>query len=550
MDKKRYVIGHKNPDTDSVVSAIAYAHFKNHVEDDGNYIPVRAGKLNPQTEYILDRFKVKPPKFVNDLTPRVENYMKRDINTINFNEPLWDALEKLNDNNARLLPIIDDENKYFSVLHYNVFAQSIIDIVSPSKDKIIPTSISHLTNTLKAQPILTFNENEIFNGYISVAAMEFESFKKMIDAKIPDNVVCIVGDRKKVQKYVIEKGVQALIITGGHMLDKDLKKLARDNEVSVLISPFATSKTSWLSVYSTPVKYMGDNNIEPLKEDAYISRIMKKLEESVSRCLPVVDKDGHVKGVLSESDLVNEPNIEIIMVDHNEQSQALDGIENYKILEIIDHHRLGNLHTDNPIRFINKPVGSTTTLITEMYREQKIPLGKKIASLLLAGILSDTVILQSTTTTKEDKEMAEYLSGITDLSIEKFGKDITRISTEILKKPIKEILNMDMKIYKTSEYKFSVSQIEVVSPEKVMDKENDFFEKLEEKKNRNGYLFSALMVTDIVNLNSLLLIKGDKDFILRIGYPKIKENIYELNNIISRKKQLIPYLMELVKKYG
>src|SRR6056297_2955679 len=148
MDKKRYVIGHKNPDTDSVVSAIAYAHFKNHVEDDGNYIPVRAGKLNPQTEYILDRFKVKPPKFVNDLTPRVENYMKRDINTINFNEPLWDALEKLNDNNARLLPIIDDENKYFSVLHYNVFAQSIIDIVSPDKNKIIPTSISHLTSTL------------------------------------------------------------------------------------------------------------------------------------------------------------------------------------------------------------------------------------------------------------------------------------------------------------------------------------------------------------------------------------------------------------------
>ncbi|TYB30599.1 MAG: putative manganese-dependent inorganic diphosphatase, partial [Candidatus Mcinerneyibacterium aminivorans] len=380
--------------------------------------------------------------------------------------------------------------------------------------------------------------------------MKFDTFKEYIDAKIAEKVVCIVGDRENIQEYVIKKKVKALIITGGKMISKRLKKLAEKNKVSILISPYETAKTSWLAIYSTPVKYMGDKNVAPLKKDAYISRVINSLEESISRCLPVVDDENRIKGVISESDLVSDPNIEIIMVDHNEKSQAIEGIENYKILEIIDHHRLGNLHTDYPIRFINKPVGSTSTLIAQMYREHKIPLSKDIASLLLAGILSDTVILQSTTTTEDDKEVAEYLSGITDLSIEEFGKDITRISSQVLEKPTSEILNMDMKVYDTPNYKYSVSQIEVVSPERVMDKKDEFFKELEKKKNQNGYLVSALMVTDIVNLNSLLLVKGDPEYIMRINYPKKEKNVFILNGIISRKKQLIPYLMELVKKYG
>ncbi len=549
MKKTKYVIGHKNPDTDAIVSSIAYANFKEKLEG-GEYIPVRAGKLNPQTEYILDRFNVEPPMFLNDLTPRVQNYMKDDITTINRNEPLWDALSKLNENKARLLPIVDDENKYHSVLHYNVFAQSLINKMAPNKSKIIPTSISHLVKTLKAQPVVTFDEDDIIKAHISIAGMKFESFKKSIDAKIPEKVVCIVGDRDNVQEYVIDNKIKALIITGGKMISKKLKKKAEKNGVSVLISPFETAKTSWLAIYSTPVKYMGDTEVSPLKKDAYISSVISSLEDSISRCLPVVDEDYMVKGIISESDLVSDPNIEIIMVDHNEQSQAIDGLENYKILEIIDHHRLGNLHTDYPIRFINKPVGSTSTLIAQMYREHKIPLKKDIASLLLAGILSDTVILQSTTTTEEDKEVSEYLSGITDLSIEEFGKDITRISSQVLEKPTSEILNMDMKVYDAPNYKYSVSQIEVVNPDRVMDEKNKFFQELEKKKKQNGYLFSALMVTDIVNLNSLLLIKGEPEYIMRINYPKKEKNVYVLNGIISRKKQLIPYLMELVKKYG
>jgi manganese-dependent inorganic pyrophosphatase len=544
--KKVYVIGHKNPDTDSIVSAIAYAELKQELGMD-NCFPARAGKLNLQSDYILNRFNIPVPEFISDLIPRVTNYMSKDPVTIPNDTTLWNALEILDKQKLRMLPIVDSEKKYISTLHYTVFAENLMRKMDPHKRSVISTSIAHLVSTLKAQPVVSFNEKEIFRTEVVVGASSMETVKEFINSIPAENTTVISGDREDVHKFAINRGIKCLIVTAGRVVKKELRELAAKNGVSILITPFDTQTTSWLTIYSTPVENMGDAEIKPVKEDDYIKNIRELISSSISRSLSVVDKNNMVSGIITQGDLMRNPNIEIIMVDHNEISQSPEGIENYRILEIIDHHRLGNIHTSYPIRFINLPVGSTSTIVATLYRDYRIPLKKEIASILLAGILSDTLILQSATTTSTDREIAEYLSEITDLEIQEFGTDILSAASLVSKKPVDEILNLDLKEYKEGNFTFTVSQVEVNSQDEIMDRKEEIIKALETLS--SNLLFSALMVTDITKLDSLLIITGNKDFSGKISYPRVEDNIFLLKDILSRKKQLLPYLMELVKRF-
>jgi len=545
--KTVYIIGHRNPDTDSIVSAIAYADLKQRMGCD-NCVPARAGKLNLQTQYILNRFNMPMPEFISDLTPRVRNYMSYQPYSVPHSAPLWNALEVLNQKNFRMLPIVDDDNRFISLLHYNMFAENMMQNIDPHKHSIIPTSVSHLTATLNAQPLVVHDTDTVFKSHIVIAAAEFETFKEILDSKPPENTILIVGDREDVHIHAVERKVRVLIITGGSVISSGLKKEAEKNGVSILVSPFVTSTTSWLALYSTPVSSMGDSTLEPVQEESYIRDIRGMFSSSISRTLPVVDDENRVIGIISQGDLMKDPNIEIIMVDHNELTQAVEGIENYRILEIIDHHRLGNLHTTYPITFINRPVGSTSTIIASMYEEHKKPMSAEIASILLAGILSDTLILRSATTTDADLRMADYLSGITDLPIDEFGRDIMEAASAVSTKPAREIISMDMKTYTEGDHSFSVSQVEVSSLRDIMDRKDEILEELERINDSSSALFSCLMVTDITELNSILFIKGDQGFINRIRYPKISRNIFQMKGILSRKKQLIPFIIELMRR--
>jgi manganese-dependent inorganic pyrophosphatase len=542
-----YVIGHKNPDTDSIVAAIGYAELKQQMGQDG-VKAARAGKLNLQAEYILDRFNVPAPIFISDLVPKVKHYMSSDPVTINRHTPLWKALEILNSRNYKMLPIVDDDNTYLSSLHYNAFAENMLEKINPQKKGIITTSVNHLAETLNAQPIFLDQEDQLFKALIVVAAQDIHSFREHINPLPIHNLIILVGNRPDVQEFVIDQGVRCLIVTGRKTLDKNLKKKAEQKGVSILISPFDTSTTSWLALYSTPVETMGDDNIRPVRQEDSIRNIKSLFDETVSHTLTVVDDSNHVIGVLTQSDLMKEPNLKIIMVDHNELTQAVEGIDNFRILEIIDHHRLGNVYTSQPITFINRPVGSTSTIIASLFFDNKVALRKEIASILLAGILSDTLVLRSATTTEVDREIAEYLADITDLTIESFGKDIMNAASMVSKKPTDEILTMDQKRYDEDPWSFTVSQVEVMSPDEIMDRKDEVLQSLEKMNSKNGTLFAALMVTDIINLNSILFIAGDTHFINLIAYPKIDNNVYSMKGILSRKKQLIPLFTELLKK--
>jgi len=545
--KKIYVIGHKNPDTDSIVSAIAYAELKKALGYD-NYIPARAGKVNIQTAYILERFGVDEPEFISDLVPRVRDHMNEEPDTLSHNTPLWEAMQVLNTKKFRMLPVVDDDNKYLSTLHYNTFAENLLKKIDPHKNSIISTSVYHLKKTLNAQPVVVHNEHKIFNAQIVVAASETETLRGFIDIMPAENSIVIVGDRSDIHEYVINKGVKVLIVSAGKMVAKEVKELAESSGVSVLYTPFHTSSASWLALNSVPVSYVSDSTLRPVNSDDYIKNIRERFSDSVSRSLPVVDENGRVTGVLTQSDLMKDPNVALVLVDHNELTQAIEGADRVRILEIIDHHRLGNPATDNPITFINRPVGSTSTIIANLYRDYTVPVTKKIASILLAGILSDTLALRSATTTETDIETADYLSRITDISIDDLAVEIRDASSLISRKPVHEIVSMDMKTYTEGDLAFSVSQVEVNHPEEIMERSDDIVEYLQNKYESKNMLFSALLVTDLNELNSYLFVCGRDEFVKKIAYPKLQENVYILKDVLSRKKQLMPYISDIIKR--
>jgi len=546
--KRVYVIGHRNPDTDSVVSAVAYARLKQ-LQGQENCIAARAGNVNKQTEYIFERFGVSLPQFLPDLVLKAEHYIFENPVTVHENDSAWNALELLQKDGSKVLPVVDKNGIYRSMFHYKSFAQYILANINPRKKSAFPLSLNHLAATIHAQPITLFNGDETKKSTIIVAASYRESFKKNIKTEGVENALVIVGDRWDIQEFCINLGVRALILSSGNTLSRELVALAEEKQVTVLISPFDTSSTAMLIIYSVTVGNLGDNSVPLVKLNDPVKNFLHDLSKAPSRHLPVADDEGKVKGIIFEGDLTKEPNVEVIMVDHNEPNQAVEGIENYKILEVIDHHRLGNLSTRYPITFINRVVGATCTIITNIYREQKIPLEKKIASILLCGILADTLMLQSATTTDVDLEAAEYLSSITGLDINALSLDLQHATNQISSLTAQELIHLDIKEFSERGVTFAISQIEVGNTQALMKRREEIDAALEGLKVAKGHLFTALLVTDVTVLDSLLFVAGDKSFTNLINFPAATQGVYELKGIVSRKKQLVPLIAELISLY-
>ncbi len=547
MEKTVYIIGHKNPDTDAVVSAVAYAKNLLGME---NYKAARAGHLNPQTAYILDKFGVPRPEYLPDLVPKVKFFMQNEVETVAENSSIWEAIGLMEKNENRVMSVVDKEGKYCSLLHYSGFAKGVLSILNPEKKHRFPTTISLISKTLNAQPIfIAGNAEDTFKASIHVASSSIETFEKRLDAHSSEDIVVIASDRKDIHKICIEHKVKLLITTSNCVIDKELKSLAEKNGVSVIVSPYSTAPTSMLIAYSMPVSFMGDTEIKTVNINDTVSKIKDIFKEAHCKYLPVVDNENKVIGMISEHDLMKEPNIEVILVDHNEMSQAVEGVEHYKIQEVVDHHRIGAIPTKNPITFINRPVGSTSTQIAGMFQEHKIALPKDIASLLLCGILSDTLILQSATTTNVDREMAEYLSSITDLDIKDIGNEILIAGSNVSGRDAGELVRQDLKEYAEGKVVYTVSQIEVGSTKEVLGRKDEFIKELEIESRSRKALFSCLLVTDITTLSSIMLIHCDPKFEQFINFPKQEDNAYYLQGVVSRKKQLIPLITERVSNY-
>ncbi len=546
MEKTVYIIGHKNPDTDAVVSAVGYARLKNFLGYE-NYKAARAGHLNPQTAYIFKKFEVARPEYIPDLVPKVKYFMQTDVETVTKDVSVWESIGKMEKSENRVMPVVDKDGKFLSLLHYSGFAKGVLTILNPEKKHTFSTSITLIQKTLNAQPIILADDaDKNFKASIHVGSSSPETFKKRLDAHSSEDIVVIASDRDDIHRICIDHKVKLLITTSGCVINKELRELAEKNGVSVIVSPYSTSPTSMLIAYSMPVSVFGDPEIKTVHMNDTVAKIKDILSNAQCKYLPVVDEENKVIGMVSEHDLVKEPNIEVILVDHNELSQAVEGVENYKLLEVVDHHRIGAIPTKNPITFINRPVGSTSTQIAGLYQEYKIPIPKDIASLLLCGILSDTLILQSATTTDIDRDMAEYLSSITDLDIKELGNEILIAGSNVSGRAAGELVRQDLKEYEEGKFVYTVSQIEVGSTKEVLERKNDFLAELEIERRSRKALFSCLLVTDITTLSSILLIECEPKFESFIAFPKQEEKTYYLQGVVSRKKQLIPLITEQV----
>ena len=549
MNKTVYIIGHRNPDTDAVVSAVSYAKLKN-LLGMPEYKAARAGHLNPQTSYIFDKFNVPRPEYLPDLIPKVKFFMQNGIQTVTEDSSIWESIALMEKNENRVMSVVDNDGKYCSLLHYSGFAKGVLSILNPEKKHRFPTTIKLIQKTLNAQPIyIAGDADSTFKASIHVASSSIETFEKRLAAHSSEDIVVIASDRKDIHKICIEHKVKLLITTSNCVIDKELKSLAEKNGVSVIVSPYSTAPTSMLIAYSMPVSSIGDADIKTVQVNDSVSKIKDILKDAHCKYLPVVDENSKVVGMISEHDLMKEPNIEVILVDHNELSQAVEGVEHYKIQEVVDHHRIGAISTKNPITFINRPVGSTSTQIAGMYQEYKIAIPKDIASLLLCGILSDTLILQSATTTNVDIEMAEYLSSITDLDIKELGNEILIAGSNISGREAGELVRQDLKEYSEGKVVYTVSQIEVGNTKEVLTRKEEFIKELEIECRSRKALFSCLLVTDITTLSSIMLIHSDPKFEQFINFPKQEDNAYYLQGVVSRKKQLIPLLTERVSNY-
>lgn len=549
MKNVTYVFGHKNPDTDSIVSATAFAELKN-LLGETEYRAARAGKLNPQTDYIYKKFGVASPEYIADLIPKAAFYMNEEHEFVHEGTSLWNAAKMMQKSMVQFLPVVDDEGKYKSMLYYDVFAKKVLSVLNPEHHLSVSTSIDLIVRTLKAQPLNVSNEGKIVKATIIIGAANFDSFMKTYTAHRSEKVIVITGDREDIQKACIENNVFALVLSGGKIPSKELLETAKKNGTSIIVSSFDTASTTMLISYSTPVSEMSDSKVTPVSVKDTILKIRSQLHESPSHALPVVDENNLLIGVITENDLLHESKISVSLVDHNELSQAVEGIENYRIREVIDHHRIGAIPTKYPITFINRPVGSTSTQIAEMFREKKIPIPLQTAQLLLCGILSDTLILKSATTTESDIETADYLSTITGLDVQQLGEEIIRAGSKIGDRSSFEVIKQDMKEYNESSYLFTVSQIEVGNTDEVINRKKDFLDDLEIIRRSHGALFSSLLVTDISSLSSMMLVAGAKDFLSILSFPKQDENIYFLKDVVSRKKQLVPILSEILSNYG
>ncbi len=551
MKNTIYVFGHKNPDTDSVVSATSYAAFKN-LQGFSEYKAARAGKLNPQTDYIYKKFGITPPEFIPDMNPKVAYYMSDEVDGINQMTPFWEASAFMREKARKVLPVVDDEGHYKAILNYNSFTKRIFGILRPEHHISVVTTVALMCQTLKGKIVCEGSEAEVLHTYTVISgSSSLESFSKTLDDhKDKESIVVITGDREDIQNLCLERKVRALVLSAGRVPGKEILEKARKSGTNIIVSKYDTASTSMLVLYSTPVRVLCDQTIRPVKPEDSIQKIMPVLKEVASQTLPVVDDEGKIVGMLSEIDVHHESKIRIALVDHNEKTQTVDGIENYQISDIVDHHRIGSFSTKMPISFINMPLGSTSTIITKLFIDEKVDIPMDIARLLLCGILSDTLILKSATTTPTDVEIARYLSKITSLDIETLGEEIIKAGSRISGRTSYEVINQDMKEYNENGILYTVSQIEVDGTGEILDRKNEFLDDLEIARRSHGALFSTLLVTDISTLSSVMLVASEEKFLQVVNFPKQDERIYFLKDVVSRKKQLIPMLSEIIAVYS
>jgi manganese-dependent inorganic pyrophosphatase len=546
-----YVIGHRNPDADAICSAIAYAAYKEAKGEKG-YVAARCGNTNARIDTILGRFRQPLPVYLTDVWPRVRDMMNANVITLPEDATCAEALELIDRHNISVLPVVDASRHVVGTIALPHLGGIFIPRVSKPKEmRLVHGTLANIARALKATVIHAVGDRQVEDFYLRLGTMDIGSFWKVSEADgIPAaKSIIIVGDRRDVQLRAIELGLRAIIVTSNLPLDADVIGAAQAKGVSLFSSPYDSATTAWVVRTASSIERVVDRNFGAVSRDARISDIRRKIATLAAPALMVTDEAGAIAGILSKSDILKPIQTKLVLVDHNEITQAVPGAEDVQITEIIDHHRLGAMNTPGPILFINEPVGSTCTIVAQLFRSAGLTPTPETAGIMMAGLISDTLHLNSPTTTPQDASILTWLSQVAKEDPKKLADAIFSSGSVIQASAPAAVVVSDHKTYQEEGVKFSVSQVEELGFGNFWSHAQPIAAALDDLRKKEGLSFAALLVTDINTQNSLLLVKGDPLLIEKITYAHIqKDEIFDLPGIVSRKKQLIPYLTSLLRE--
>ncbi|HCT64151.1 MAG TPA: putative manganese-dependent inorganic diphosphatase [Lachnospiraceae bacterium] len=548
MNKKNEitVIGHKNPDTDSICSAIAYANLKNHISS-ANYVAKRCGDISKETSYVLDRFSVAYPPYINDVRTQVSDIEIKQVDGVSGDISIKKAYSIMKKHNAVTLVATKADNRIDGVITIGDIAASDMDVYDSKIVSKANTSYKNIVETIEGRVLCGDIDGYFNEGRVTVAANTPDLMEDYIG---PKDLV-ITGNRFESQFFAVEMGVSCIVVCTNNEVSEIVLRNAKEKGCIIISSPYDSYTVARLINQSMPIKYfMTSKNLLKFNIDDFTNDVKEVMAKNRHRYFPVLNEKDEYIGQISKRSFLDMEKKKIILVDHNEKNQAVDGIQYAEILEIIDHHRLGSLETINPVFFRNQPVGCTASIVYEMYNENGVEITPEIAGILCAAIISDTLMFRSPTCTTVDKLAAENLANIAEINIQEFAEQMFSAGSSLKELSDEEIFYQDYKEFSNSGINFGVGQItsmNVNDLQTIKLRMNDYMDKLVAK---SGMDMIIIMLTNIIDESSILLFKGAKakEF-LEIAYgSEFDGDSIFVPGMVSRKKQLIPDLMQAIQQ--
>ena len=536
--KKTFIVGHRKPDTDSVMSAIGLSYLKNKL---GDYTEARVlGSINKETKYALKFFNIKYPKYLNDVKLQLRDIKYHKNFYINENDSIYDAYQEMLKEELTGIPICDNNIKFKGLvtlkdLSYNLINENVENLY---------TSYDNLLKVLNAEEVCRFDDEII--GELLVVAYRSTTFLENVKLK-KDNIL-IVGDRHSVIEYAVDSGVKLIILSGDSYIKDEHIEIAKKNGVNIIRSPYDTYRVSRLVSLSNYIKTMIKvKNPIIFCENDFVTDIVEINNKQKHTNYPVVDKHNKCLGLLKITDLAEKERKKVILVDHNEKVQSVEGLEEAEILEIFDHHALGSITTNNPINYRNMVVGSTSTIIYTLYKETKVQIPKYIAGALLSGILSDTLILKSPTVTQRDIDAVLELSKIAEVNYSEYGYKLLKSGTSLDGMSKEDVLYNDYKLYTVNNKTFAVGQFFTFNFNEISNELNEYVDELDRISEANNYSLVALYVTDIIRNGSYIIFNRKASNIINLAYQEDIEEGQFIDGCLSRKKHIVPIIMQVLE---
>ncbi|MGM5481249.1 MAG: putative manganese-dependent inorganic diphosphatase [Nanobdellota archaeon] len=543
MVKPIIITGHKNPDTDSICSAIAYADLKTKMGDES--ISVRLGELNKETEFVLKRFGVDAPELVKDVHARVKDLSMDDPVRVYPHNTIFQAWNTMKSEAVKSVAVVDNVNHLLGVTTLSDIASRYMDIMQENLLSESDTPLQNILDVLDGRLLVGDVDSFSVKGRVVIGAMTPEKMKEYV---VEDDMV-ILGNREENQLAALEKGIGCLIITGNSEVNDIVLEKASSIGAFIISSPKDTYQTVRAINQSIPVSsVMSNDDIVSFNQEEYVHAVKKKMTTTRFATYPVVDASNKIVGFISRYHLLNPPRTRVVLVDHNERSQSAKGIEDTEILEIVDHHRIGDVQSSSPIRFINDPVGSTATIISERYFSEQVALDPSIAGLLLSAILSDTLKFTSPTTTDRDKVIASKLASIADVDIDEYAMEMFKAGTSIEGKTPEELFHQDFKEYDVSDLRIGIAQVPTMDFDSIKTMKERILAFMQENAAAQDYDVLALVLTNVIDGNSEIVFSGEKSHIIRDAF-NVPEDANEafLEGVVSRKKQIVPVISRKIE---